>query len=724
MSDTREIFSLRKQGQIDAALTMARDYYELNKNDDWAVKAYAWCLYDKIKAFIAVNNYAEAKRLSMALAVLPINEDDDILFTSVQRTLLNVDPNRKLLRDAKSKSEEGNHAEALRIYLEAKNHFPNDKAIDESIAWEIYKLKKNIFDQKPINILEAKKILAEYIRLNNPRPSIIHSSFLRLGDKIIDGDSFNSIQFLKIWDLKNLRAEDFEPNVFEGKSYPSLAEKVIQHSAKAIIEKKLNSEVDYFLPFLEMGIKKFRDNIWLSYYKVKFLQLTGKNNEALKFIVPIAKLKSDEFWTWGLLGELYFDSDKKKSLSCFCKALLCKAEQKFLGNTRIRLAQLLIDIEKPAEAKYEIDNAIKARLDEGYKVSTLLTNYAQQEWYLKTKSTDTNIDFYRSNKRIAEEILFEDLPWIKANLGEQYTLPDKPDKPRRKLYVSFAENQVEEISTNAIKIKSLKNKTIGVSLRIKAEKDKDGRTKIYLIEPRDSECTFDVLSRYDGNITKIKRNDKNEIEAINFLFVDGEKSIEWNTKKINLFDRNKLTVGEPVRIAISLKKKEEKDKVYSFRTVIKNVYDVHEVQYRSEGFLFDTIPDKIGVVDHINTEKGIAHFIVNKKVEGIVKSGICKEEIKVGDIISIKIIEIKGEKGAYFQALTCKKTDQEPESGVVKRFSGQFEGNDNFGFADDVYIPKHLIESSRIQPGDLISGTAIISYNKKRSQWGFTAISM
>ena len=58
---SREIFALRKQGHSDEALEMARAEFPENKDDIWFLRAYAWPLYDHVKAL--VDRY-EVKQLS------------------------------------------------------------------------------------------------------------------------------------------------------------------------------------------------------------------------------------------------------------------------------------------------------------------------------------------------------------------------------------------------------------------------------------------------------------------------------------------------------------------------------------------------------------------------------------------------------------------------------------------------------------------------------------
>ena len=58
---SNDIFALRKQGQFQQALETARREYGERTSDIWLLRAYAWTLYDHVKAAVEAH---EAKTLS------------------------------------------------------------------------------------------------------------------------------------------------------------------------------------------------------------------------------------------------------------------------------------------------------------------------------------------------------------------------------------------------------------------------------------------------------------------------------------------------------------------------------------------------------------------------------------------------------------------------------------------------------------------------------------
>lgn len=626
MITSQEVFSKRKQGQLIEALNMGRELVKENPHDPWNIKALAWTLIDLIKAAFKKNDTTLLNEYGRELNHLNLDESDDILMGQVKYVLGLSDPRKKLISDAKILSKQGNHSEAIKLFKTAMQHFPNDESLHENLAWEYYKYGKHLFQGDNINVSYAKQILADYIRLKNPRPSLLHSLFLKLSDKLIGKEGFRLVAFLKLWDLENLTEDDFQPyEADNGNIYPSIAEKVIQHGAKDALASEDHELMEYMLPYVDNAILHFNENIWLLLNKTKLLHALGRDNEALTFAKSIVKSKINDYWAWDLLGEILMSSDPERGFSCYCKALLCRSEEKFLGNVRLKFAEQLIDRSLYAEAKLEIQKAITSREQEGWKLTQEMLEYKQSEWFRDTEASKDNLQFYKNNVELAESILFDDLPWLKANIGDSYTTQNNP-KPKRKLIVTFpGESMPKEISVpnNKYRFKEL---SIGAPIVLKGEIDSKGQFNLYVIKDRD--------------------NGKN-----------------W-----------------------------------------------------------DQIPKYIGVIDHVNYEKQLAHFLIDKTIDGILRFKDFPIEFELGDFIELQISEYQSKKGKGFRVISCEPTKQIPDQ-VVKSFEGCIREANGLGFTDDdIFIDRELMMYHNLQDRDCINGIAVLNYNKKRSSWGWKAL--
>ncbi|MBI3719069.1 MAG: hypothetical protein HY252_10810 [Sphingobacteriales bacterium] len=718
MSSSKEVFALRKEGSLDEAYAMALEIIEADPNDEWNIKAIAWCLYDLTKRSVSQNDYTTAKTYVEHLEALQINEFDEILVKSVEHAKVLASPEKRIILQAKEKSKQGNHQEALTLFRQAIQQFPNDIDLNTQFAWELQKEGKLIFDTEKVEVQKARQLLADYIKLKNERPSQLHSLFLRFADKITDREEFNLISFLKLWDLNNLREEDFETFTKEGKTYPSIAEKIIQHGAKLILDKKQNQDVEYFLPFLDTGIKRCQDNIWLTYYKAKLLHLINRNEEAIEFLIPVVKEKISDYWTWSLLAELVIEADKEKAVSCYCKSLLCKGEDKFIANVRTRFAELLIQKELWSEAKFEINSAIRAKETEGAKVSDRLRDYQQKEWFKNAAEKRSNNDFYSSHKQLAEEFIFHSLPWLDGCLGETFTIPDKPDKPRRKLFIKFPK-EVIEIVVSDRKFNTSRNYKQGESIRVKGEYDKEKIFQPYLLEKRATQDSWDLFEWHTGNIIQAIKNDGDKITAWRVSAVVGD------LMKEGIIDVQDITTKFPIKegfpVFVKLYQKEKNRSFFLFSTEKESRVHILALSERTNGNLWDSFPENIGVVDHINEEKGIAHFIVNKKIDSIIKLNQFKEKVEIGSTVLVKLKKVTKDRDSYYTVLSCSLTQQEPTENILKSFAGIISTKGDVGFVDDVFIDANLMQE-HFEYASTINGIAIINYNKKKGTWGWKAI--
>lgn len=722
MPSSKDVFVLRKQGSLNEAYRLATDLIEIDPRDEWNVKAFAWCIYDLVKIAVAQIEYQTAQEYISQLDRVVIDEDDDILFKAIEHAKNLAIPERKIIFQAKEQSKLGNHQEAILLFKQAVQLFPNDIDLNTQFAWELWKVGKILFDSKEINILQAKRLLADYIKLKNERPSQLHSLFLRFADKIMDKEDFNLIAFVKLWGFSNLREDDFTPYLKDGNTYPSIAEKIIQHAAKIIVDKRVLADAEYFLPHLGIGITKFPENIWLTYYKAKILHILNRSQEAIEFLIPVVKGKIGDYWTWSLLADLLLVSDIEVAISSYCKSLLCKGEEKFLSNVRLKLAEILIQLGLFTEAKLEIQTVIKTKESEGLRIPDKLNSYMQTEWFANAPERKNNYEFYNSRKQLAEEFIFTMLPWLKACLASSFTIPEKPDKPRRKLFVQLPTGVIIEVIISDRRFNTSKNHKEGEAIKVKGEYDNEKLFQIYLLEKRIETEKYDLFEWQNANILQLIQNEENRISgyriAISIYGVFKEGIIDL----IRLSSKNDFKEGQPVSIkyyqkpAIRSRFSHTKEKEPKM-----NVFSIRE---RASGFYWDSYPDYVGVIDHINNEKGIAHFIIDKQIDGVIKVNQLKSAPKIGDKVLTKLRKVNTDTKKYYSVLSCELTDKEPSENITTEFRGKIEINGSFGFASDVFIDNSLIQEFEIVDGESISGIAILNYNKRKGTWGWKAFSI
>lgn len=285
---------------------------------------------------------------------------------------------------------------------------------------------------------------------------------------------------------------DFERYHKDGKTYPSLAEKVLISCCKKIEEKNYLDLVDYFILHLDSTIKIYEDNIWLKYHKGKLLLLIKRKEEAKEFIIPVVREKQSESWAWGLLGQAFSEDDIDKSIACLIKGIEVCRDENFITNIRLELTKALIKSSLLPEAKYQLESLINFKKEKGQKLSDEIINYIGQEWFSSTQSSNFNDEIYEEYNIMSLSILFDSLPWIKAIVIGK-------DDNSEKVFL-LLENKIETNVKFNLNDK-IKNLEIGIPLKVKAGNE-IGRITIYAVELREGE-SWDLIPEEIGIIDDV-----------------------------------------------------------------------------------------------------------------------------------------------------------------------------------------------------------------------------
>ena len=520
MITSKEVFAKRKEGAIDEAYKMALELMAAPQVDGWDQKAFGWCLIDLIKRDVKNGNTENLLHYRMQLESIKFDPSDDVLTKGIRNALSLCNPFGQQISEAKALSKNGRHAEAAAIYRKVWANGAADQETQTSFGWELYRHAKELMAGENLNLGAVKRNLSDYLKLDLDKPSLLHTCVLQLAAKLAGQDKLSMLAFSRQWNFKYLRPEDFERyRAEDGKEYPSLAEKVIQHAGKEAAASEHAEEQAYMLPFIDLAIERFPDNVFLKLNKAKVLLALGRHHEALAFGIAVTKAKSNDYWAWGLLGEIVSQRDPDASLGCYCKALTCPAEDKFTGKIRLEVAKRMLEANDYAGAKHEVEAIVRAKEQEGYKIPDAVTSIAAQDWFAGVQAKASNRDYYRLHAKAAEALLFNDLPWIDACLGETFVVPGRENKPKRKVFlktgsipseVSIAESKVARMSLAA-----------GDAVRVKGEFDENQRFNLFVLERRAGAIAWDIAPEILGVVNQVNE-DKQVIRYIVSREINGE----------------------------------------------------------------------------------------------------------------------------------------------------------------------------------------------------------
>jgi hypothetical protein len=537
-----------------------------------------------------------------------------------------------VINRARELSKSGQFFQAAAIYADLLREGRLVPEHHTNFGWDLQKATRELLRQAPTDQLspavvgEAKRNLNTYLKLEVERPSLLHSLMMQMAASLASDERLNLIAFSRLWNLELFRPEDFDRfKGNDGKEHPSLAEKVVQQIAKEAFAHHRRADIEYALPHVEGAIRRFPDNIWLKHVNAKLLSDLGRSEEARQVALDFTRAKSSEYWAWELLGDLQADPEAR--LACHCRALLCSQDDNFISKLRLKLARELVAAGHFPEAKGEVLRVIAHKTAAGQQMPSEIRLLTAAEWYESTKPAEPRRAFYEALSPQADEMLFSQLPWTDACLGESFTIEGREGKLRRQLYVRTA-SFPEEASVSEERFR-LRNIMPGTPIKVRMERDRDPR----------------------GRITVVSLGARNE--------------------------------GRP----------------------------------------HDVFRETIGVIDHVNAAKGVLHFIVSTSAQGVVGLADFGRDALPGNGIAVKLATFHSRTGPCVRVLSAVATDQVPGPEVRQEFRDRVRVGNGMGFTDgSIFIPPDLVTAHQIEDGDFVSGVAGLTYNRKRSQWGWKAL--
>lgn len=143
---------------------------------------------------------------------------------------------------------------------------------------------------------------------------------------------------------------------------------------------------------------------------------------------------------------------------------------------------------------------------------------------------------------------------------------------------------------------------------------------------------------------------------------------------------------------------------------------------KAEEILFQDIQEELVAVEFVNENKSMLNFVKNKHKFGFFNYSGYLTKPHIGDILKVRF-NGDGQDG-FHKILSAKKVDSNLTSEAIKNFEGPLKvvSPQNFGFIEDIFVEPKLIQDSRLINGQSVKGKAILSFNKKKNEWGWKAI--
>ncbi len=149
----------------------------------------------------------------------------------------------------------------------------------------------------------------------------------------------------------------------------------------------------------------------------------------------------------------------------------------------------------------------------------------------------------------------------------------------------------------------------------------------------------------------------------------------------------------------------------------KNAKDAEEILYQE-------IPEEVIAVEFVNINKKILSFVQSQDKHGFFKYAGLIEKPRIGDVLKVRFSDF--EQDGYCKALTVNEADQDTVCPAIKDFSGEVKiiTPQNIAFVGDVFLESKLVISNSLKDKQSVIGKAILSYNKKKNEWGWKALAV
>lgn len=433
----REVNDLRKNGQLDEALEMANADLE-NDNSAWSYRALFWVLHDMCKQCLANDQKDQATELVEKMKeILPNMEEEQGGIAEKQLDFLErqLSPFSAIIKQADQDSRDSRTV--VKAFKDVKDIVCNDEiGLDDyqqrTAGWILYRYAKHQLEKRAT--YNVKLALSLYLKLKVEKPSPLHSSILRMAVDLETEfrNDFRFTTFLEMWGFASFSEEDWEQfTTDDGRKLPCLVEKAIGRYCKELVDDHIKLVPDEFIQLIEKARKQFPGDGKLELNYARLLAARGETDQAIHAYRTVTQ-KIPQAYVWQEMAALISDREIKQAV--LCKVITMQRDEQFLGDTRLLLAQQLIEDGNFEAAKYELDTYYRAKQEKGWSVKPPFRELADRI-PAGTQATRDNKQLYSSKLDALNVFMYPDAKTaVVAYNGKTFT--NKRGKQRAKLVAS------------------------------------------------------------------------------------------------------------------------------------------------------------------------------------------------------------------------------------------------------------------------------------------------
>lgn len=470
--------------------------------------------------------------------------------------------------DVRRLRKAGRLQEALDAARQIMTDNPGDFKNKSEYEWVIFDCIKIIVanmvaemaESRPINRRDVDKLMGwmnEYHSLEPSIPGMACSNILGQLAKV--GSNLPKFPGIIHWvGIEGLRAEDWQPRQYQGKTYSSLAMNIARTLCKWVKAHPgaSHKQMALALDWAERVRKSTKDDdsLWLYWDMAILLRQMGDFRRAAELLTSVIKAKRNEFWVWAEAARLYAEEQPDLALACACRALQCGSDSKFTVNVHRELAQMLADRGEFAQASSELALAITLRQEQGWGIDAELQDLINSSWYdPSAQGAEKASDFYAHHSQDALVLCFDSVEVKPATyLGTIVPQQQKDAQPGRKVrpLPRFAIRESNGASVSivgpGVRCRDIK---IGdpVALVLGRQRDSD-RDAIVQVSVRSDGASWDCTDSGIGLVTR-EAADERRVK----IFVD--RDLEVGIDDGAWIGSHSPKIGEGVRFRVTQNRK-------------------------------------------------------------------------------------------------------------------------------------------------------------------------
>lgn len=744
--DSRDIFEMRKKynssNEKEMELLLVEAYnnaLELLKEDEkniWNIKAYIYVTNDICKKYVIEKKYKNIEECVNIINRLDIDKNDEILVKTVNKIKSYINKDNQILAEIKYYRDKKEYEKAYITSkkLNIKDNL-NDDYIVSSYLYPITDMCILSYENNKEDELEKyyKELCSIKIQLNNEYLAKRIEKIHKIADKTykdqIEAKSFyDNKEYKKAMEIYNrlikYKKDDVRINTLLGWC--------IYYTIKDNIANKIDENISKKLLMQYLGLNVEKPSLL--------------HSQILKLAIEINDIKLYKFlelWDTQYFREDDFKQVPMENNNLYHNSLVQKIIDKLIDDTDIQNNTPILE-----KYKELIDKVIDEAKDDIFAVrirgfiNLYLNNINEAEqdllYVLKNKIydfwvwSDLGLIFLKKNeimKTLAyycKSLLLISNDRLEFSLGIRKKLIEillelklyNEAKYETNLVYNICKEHNYKTDNNIVQL-------MNSDWFIDAIELKDNK-KFYIEHSKNAEKElYKQLNKIEGILGNKFENKSNKI-CYNIYYKDNNNKINSYTVKNNMVNIKCKEEGSPIYVYMDYNKLTNKDEIYG-------------IEERENGDMFDIIDRQIGVVNYADKNTSRVNIVVSKAITENLYVDNKNLQLSVGDTVYVRLLY----NNKKYKVVTCDKIEEDVETNLKQTFFDIVEhislaGDAYISYIDkidiellkkyhyvpDLFIHRDLVKKFNLEEGDEVSGVRVLTYNKKKAQWGWSALSV